>query len=229
MLDRNFMINFNDKKFSGRTDYLNRTYEKRMKDVIEDPFFSSFSLVIDENYSPLFKLLRNYGDYEHVDLASEIEIALTAMHDTNGIENQGYLMTVAAADFANGVKLGNGLQKSLNIDNPIYGATEYIYMVDAVNQPDSNDSNSEIANMSANVSVSRGTNKTKDDYAALYERYLQSNAVEKKDRLEELRNRYGKNSVEYKNAADVENGVDENDKNELKNKLFLKIYKQMHK
>ena len=218
MLDRNFMINFNDKKFSGRTDYLNRTYEKRMKDVIEDPFFSSFSLVIDENYSPLFKLLRNYGDYEHVDLASEIEIALTAMHDTNGIENQGYLMTVAAADFANGVKLGNGLQKSLNIDNPIYGATEYIYMVDAVNQPDSNDSNSEIANMSANVSVSRGTNKTKDDYAALYERYLQSNAVEKKDRLTELRNRYGENSVEYKNAADVENGVDENDKNELKNK-----------
>ena len=218
MLDRNFMINFNDKKFSGRTDYLNRTYEKRMKDVIEDPFFSSFSLVIDENYSPLFKLLRNYGDYEHVDLASEIEIALTAMHDTNGIENQGYLMTVAAADFENGVKLGNGLQKSLNIDNPIYGATEYIYMVDAVAQPDSNDSNSEIANMSANVSVSRGTNKTKDDYAALYERYLQSNAVEKKDRLEELRNRYGENSVEYKNADGAGNGDDENDKNELKNK-----------
>ena len=218
MLDRNFMINFNDKKFSGRTDYLNRTYEKRMKDVIEDPFFSSFSLVIDENYSPLFKLLRNYGDYEHVDLASEIEIALTAMHDTNGIENQGYLMTVAAADFANGVKLGNGLQKSLNIDNPIYGATEYIYMVDAVAQPDFNDSNSEIANLTANVSVSGGADRTKDNYEALYERYLQSNAVEKKDRLTELRNRYGENSVEYKNAADVEDDNYVNDViNELKN------------
>lgn len=201
---RTFMINYTDqgngiRTFSGRTDYLSRDYEKNTStDVIEDPFFTSFSLVIDMNNSPLFKVLRDYTTYDDVGLSSEIEIALKSMHDVQGIVNKNYIQTVKSSDSAGGFKLGNGLQIELNIDEPIYGATEYIYMVDAETQPDSRDSSSSIANRSAYMASSTGNSRQLDSYQSATMRYFDAKVQDEIDYYNFVLEKYGENSVQYK-------------------------------
>ena len=215
---RTFMINYagqdnGGRIFSGRTDYLSRHYENKSDDVIEDPFFTSFSLVIDANNSPLFKVLRDYTTYDDVGLSSEIEIALKSMHDVQGIVGKNYIQTVKSSDSAGGFKLGNGLQIELNIDEPIYGATEYIYMVDAETQPDSRDSSSSIANRSAYMASSTGNSKQLDSYQSATMRYFDAKVQDEIDYYNFVLEKYGENSAQYKAVSynpddDIKNEVD---------------------
>lgn len=115
---------------SGRTNYLNI---KRL----EDPLFTSFTFDIDFNTSPLFYTIYDYEN-DHINvggLAERIELALDEMHCNMEKNDQGYdILPLMSASFSeDGRKLGFGIQQNVYLDQPLYGATEYIYMVDKRN------------------------------------------------------------------------------------------------
>ena len=116
---------------SGRQNYLRI-------DHLEDPLFTSFTFDIDYVTSPLFYTI-NYSDYGYPNiegLADNIETALGEMYGyyMNPKNDQGYdILPVLSASILDGNKLGFGLQQNVYMDMPLYGATEYIYMVDKRN------------------------------------------------------------------------------------------------
>ena len=115
---------------SGRTNYLNIKY-------LEDPLFTSFTFDIDFNTSPLFYTIYDYEN-DHINvggLAERIELALDEMHCNMEKNDQGYdILPLMSASFSeDGRKLGFGIQQNVYLDQPLYGATEYIYMVDKRN------------------------------------------------------------------------------------------------
>ena len=115
---------------SGRQNYL-------ISDYLEDPLFTSFTFDIDYITSPLFYTIKKdvYGYPSVEGLGGKIENALTEMYGKNMMGgDQGYdILPVLSANILDGNKLGFGLQQNVYMDMPLYGATEYIYMVDKRN------------------------------------------------------------------------------------------------
>ena len=111
----------------GRQNYLRI-------DHLEDPLFTSFTLDIDFISSPLFYTI-NSSDYGYPNVESigeNIEAALDEMH--KDLSDDGYdILPQLSASILDGNKLGFGLQQNVYMDMPLYGATEYIYMVDKRN------------------------------------------------------------------------------------------------
>jgi hypothetical protein len=114
---------------SGRQNYLRI-------DHLEDPLFTSFTFDIDYTTSPLFYTI-NYSDYGYPNaegIGKKIEDALEYMHYNNLSLDEGYdILPLLSASILDGNKLGFGLQQNVYMDTPLYGATEYIYMVDKRN------------------------------------------------------------------------------------------------
>ena len=115
----------------GRRNYL------RANKYLEDPLFTGFTFDIDYISSPLFYTLDdNEYDYPKIS-GKKIEEKLSQMYKDfiGGVADIGYdILPVMSAEFLNnGDKLGFGLQKNVYMDRPLYGATEYIYMVDKRN------------------------------------------------------------------------------------------------
>ena len=112
---------------SGRNNFLRI-------DSLEDPLFTSFTFDIDYTSSPLFYTIGDY-DYPNTEgLANRIETSLSSMYSQNMGEDQGYdILPMLSANFIEDKKLGFGLQQNVYTDLPLYGATEYIYMVDKRN------------------------------------------------------------------------------------------------
>ena len=114
---------------SGRQNYLRTDY-------LEDPLFTSFTFDIDFVASPLFYTI-NYSDYGYpnVDgMGSKIEQALSQMYGEFINIDKGYdILPALSASILDGNKLGFGLQQNVFMDMPLYGAAEYIYMVDKRN------------------------------------------------------------------------------------------------
>ena len=113
----------------GRQNYLRI-------DGIEEPLFTSFTFDVDYTSSPLFYTINcsDYGYPNDVGLANRIESALSEMYAQNMGEDQGYdILPMLSANFIDDKKLGFGLQQNVYTDLPLYGATEYIYMVDKRN------------------------------------------------------------------------------------------------
>lgn len=121
---------------SGRQNYLRI-------DNLEDPLFTSFTFDIDYTTSPLFYTINNsyFNSANAEGLASRIESALKEMYNTYMGKDQGYdILPVLSGTMIDGTKLGFGLQQNVYMDLPLYGATEYIYMVDKRNsKADQND------------------------------------------------------------------------------------------
>ena len=115
---------------SGRHNYLRI-------DELEDPLFTSFTLDIDYVSSPLFYTINDdlYGYLNNVEgVADRIEFALKKMYEHYMGLDQGYdILPTLSAYILDGNKLGFGLQQNVYMDLPLYGATEYIYMVDKRN------------------------------------------------------------------------------------------------
>ena len=114
---------------SGRSNYLRI-------DHLEDPLFTSFTFDVDYISSPLFYTI-NYDTYGYPDvdrIPNNIENALKIMYkDKMGIDDGYDILPVLSASILDGNKLGFGLQQNVYMDTPLYGATEYIYMVDKRN------------------------------------------------------------------------------------------------
>ena len=113
----------------GRQNYLRI-------DNLEDPLFTSFTLDIDYTTSPLFYTI-NYNDYGYPNvegMGDRIKTALEDMYADNISQDKGYdILPLLSASILDGNKLGFGLQQNVYTDTPLYGATEYIYMVDRRN------------------------------------------------------------------------------------------------
>ena len=125
----------------GRQNYLKI-------DNLEDPLFTSFTFDIDYITSPLFYTITG-NDYGYPDVENIGEGISTALGDTVDADgnvkigmykqfmgdDRGYdILPVFSAEFdSNNNKYGFGLQKNIYMDRPLYGATEYIYMVDKRN------------------------------------------------------------------------------------------------
>ena len=112
---------------SGRQNYLRI-------DHLEDPLFTSFTLDIDFISSPLFYTINSNGyGYPNVEgLGENIEAALKEMYKY--LSDDGYdILPQLSASILDNNKLGFGIQQNVYMDMPLYGATEYIYMVDKRN------------------------------------------------------------------------------------------------
>lgn len=116
---------------SGRRNYVNSDR------LIEDPLFTSFTFDIDFITSPLFYTIKSDYGYSGKDgISTQIETALSEMYTKNmgGRLDYGYdILPVLSSEVLDGGKLGFGLQQNVYMDKPLYGATEYIYMVDKRN------------------------------------------------------------------------------------------------
>jgi hypothetical protein len=192
---------------------------------LEDPLFTSFTFDIDFLTSPLFYTIYNYYDEDLLDeqknsnemgngLAGRIENALKEMHD--GMEgDQGYDILPVMSKSGN---FGFGLQQNVYIDTPLYGATEYIYMVDKRNgTADQNDvkggtigekdyTNSNKLNKSIKLGDSvKSINNESDKKWAEKQKEMneqQKNACEEILRKPEVINEHKSNESEYKTAKE---------------------------
>ena len=127
MADNRFFTNTHNIISGGRQNYLRI-------DELEDPVFTSFTFDIDYTSSPLFYTIKNYDYSTREGLAANIDKSLEEMYSKNMGKDQGYdILPMLSANFINQKKLGFGLQQNVYTDLPLYGATEYIYMVDRRN------------------------------------------------------------------------------------------------
>jgi hypothetical protein len=126
-----------DNRFFTNTYITGRGRQNYLRiDNLEDPLFTGFTLDIDYTTSPLFYTI-NYSDYGYPNIngmSEKIENALKYMYENDMSQDQGYdILPVLSSSILDGNKLGFGLQQNVYMDLPLYGATEYIYMVDKRN------------------------------------------------------------------------------------------------
>lgn len=133
--------------------YLNgaslRQYYENSRNNIEDPIFTGFTLDIDKLHSPLFYALAGdeYMEAEslrspdgtNTSLAAKIEEKLAYVNKYNiiGAPDSYEINTLEAKSKIGSDsrrKAGYGLQDKYYIDNVLYGAVDYIYMVDKVTE-----------------------------------------------------------------------------------------------
>lgn len=111
---------------------------------IDDPVFTGFSMSIDDLTSPLFftngmdaeQTLRN-NNGGNADLATSIEKHLEKVNNVyiKGNPDDYEINTKSvkdSIDYNENYRAGYGLQDRVYMDNVLYGAMEYIYMVDRV-------------------------------------------------------------------------------------------------
>ena len=120
-----------------------KEYYKNAKNSIEDPLFTGFTLAIDNLHSPLFYSCCGINESDtlrssenNTELAEKMEEAIKNMYKVHiyGNTDSYEITTLSAKDDIGGRKAGYGLQDKFYLDNPIYGAVDYIYMVDKVSE-----------------------------------------------------------------------------------------------
>lgn len=118
-------------------------YYENAKYSIEDPIFTGFTLDIDTLHSPLFYALAGteYNESlrtksgENTELSNLIEEKLERVYKYSiiGSPNSYEINNLEVKSELNGERrAGYGLQESYYLDNVLYGAVDYIYMVDKV-------------------------------------------------------------------------------------------------
>lgn len=127
---------------------------------IEDPIFTGFTLNIDKSHSPLFfalcgdKYLETLRSPEGTNskLSNSIEEALKNLNDVviPGTPDSYEINTIEAKSLfgtRNKRKPGYGLWDKHNIDNVLYGAADYIYMVDKIVDGTYNDNIGDVSDL----------------------------------------------------------------------------------
>lgn len=133
----------------GDKKYLNfYKHYKNAKNSIDDPIITGFTFDIDINHSPLFFNCDKYSEYSESlrgggdnKLADLIETTLKNMYKMSSANSQTYEINYINTKDTIGesYNIGYGSQVQHNIDNVLYGATEYIYMVDKVKTENDNE------------------------------------------------------------------------------------------
>ena len=135
----------NDIRFLNRSSL--RQFYENSRNNIEDPIFTGFTMEIDKLHSPLFFALagdeyiasETLRSAEGTDttLAGKIEEKLADVNRLaiTGNPDSYEINTIQAKDkfgSTNDMRPGYGLWDKYPIDNVLYGAADYIYMVDKV-------------------------------------------------------------------------------------------------
>lgn len=129
---------------------------KNSENDIDDPIFTGFTLSLDFLHSPLFFAGKNNeyisthtlrGAYNDISLAETIENRLKEVYKFS-IEASPdgydiYRLNVKDKFFDDIHKIGYGLQENIYQDSVLYGATDYIYMVDKVYESNVSDNERE--------------------------------------------------------------------------------------
>lgn len=189
---------------SGRQNYLRI-------DFLEDPLFTSFTFDIDFNSSPLFYTINsNYYGYPNVEgVAKGIETSLSAMHSKMLGGDKGYdILSLLSANFIGNKKLGFGLQQNVFIDEILYGATEYIYMVDKRNVSERQDdvkSAESVESVSENSSKPDNTvedvvNDSDNEWAQKQTENTENTILECDDIMKESKEEHKRNAEEMEFA-----------------------------
>lgn len=118
-------------------------YYRNDVNSIDDPIFTGFTFDIDILHSPLFftgtgdnyTTLDSLKGNDSTSLAKSIENRLEYVYKTGilGSINSYEINTMSSKDYIddNTFKAGYGLQDKVYMDSILYGATDYIYMVDS--------------------------------------------------------------------------------------------------
>ena len=127
-MDNNF-TNLRNTYLYGKANRKNNYFQnyKNSENNIDDPIFTGFTFAIDTIHSPLF-----YGNYEINDgLAGRIETNLKSVwNEINSNDSYDIQSFVIRDTFDNGKTIGYGLQENTFAEELLYGAADYIYMVD---------------------------------------------------------------------------------------------------
>ena len=120
-------------------------YYANSRNNIEDPLFTGFTLVLDELHSPLFKSLIDPDDIETLRSpdGSDSELAEMLENQLNYINRTSFVATPDTYEMntlfvkdpfndTNKRRPGYGLFDKYYMENLLYGAPDYIYMVDKV-------------------------------------------------------------------------------------------------
>ena len=127
------MSNFTNLRNSymyGKSHRKNNYFQnyKNFENSLDDPIFTGFTISIDTITSPLF-----FGNYEDNDgLKGRIEENIEAAYKNT--LNDSYTITASKVKdkFTNNANIGYGLQEIVFGDELLYGAADYIYMVDNI-------------------------------------------------------------------------------------------------
>lgn len=132
----------NNMRFLNRVS-LDKFY-RNSRNNIEDPLFTGFTFDIDTLNSPLFFALCGDEYYESLrsigkdtTLSEKIENKLKIaynQHIENAPDSYEINAVYAKDSLDENHKAGYGLQELYYMDKPIYGAVDYIYMVDKVSE-----------------------------------------------------------------------------------------------
>jgi hypothetical protein len=103
---------------------------------IEDPILTGFTLSLDTLYSPLFKGVNEYSGVTGDSLADQIQTSLNSAWtkiNENSSYTEDYITSMSSKDTFDDTSksIGYGLQENVYNDELIYGAVDYIYMVDS--------------------------------------------------------------------------------------------------
>lgn len=130
----------NDIRFLNGTSL--KQYYANSRNTIEDPLFTGFTFAIDTEHSPLFFALAGKEYYESLrsesgtstELSQLIETKLSDMYKYHiyGAPDTYEMNTISTKDLLNDRRAGYGLQDRYYMENVLYGAADYIYMVDKV-------------------------------------------------------------------------------------------------
>ena len=147
MADDKNRWNNRELSFLNTHDRLDAFY-RNARNNIEDPIFTGFTLSIDNLHSPLFnsccesiwetETLRSSpmdaSSKETGGLSQKLEDSIKNMYKVHiyGNPDTYEITTVGTKDNIGDRQTGYGLQEKFYLDNPIYGAVDYIYMVDKV-------------------------------------------------------------------------------------------------
>ena len=126
---------------SGKSSINFYEHSRNAENTIDDPIFTGFTMVIDNEHSPLFftgtgdsyssaETLRGKGS---TDLANTIETRLEQMnkyHIQDNTDSYEINTMSVKGEISDGIMAGYGLQDKYYLENVLYGATDYIYMVD---------------------------------------------------------------------------------------------------
>ena len=159
-----------------KNNYFNKFKTVKNDNRIDDPIYTGFTLSIDMNSSPLF-----YSDYaDNPDIANAIGEKLSNIWK-NIKSNGSYVVQSHSVkpSFDNGNKIGYGLQENVFMDELLYGAVDYIYMVDKIDSGTQYTSPDNLGSLTNQTTMDNGVDTESDEMSELDKLNAQIDSKEK--------------------------------------------------
>ena len=165
---------------------------KNFNNDIDDPIYTGFTLSFDTLKSPLF-----FNNYTINDgLSGKIEKNLENVWNTISSHDEYDIISLISRDeFSDSSYIGYGLQMNTFSEEILYGAADYIYMVDSDHKPNNDeekinelndDNNSDISQSDLNSATTNDDTTTNDNNS----QNIQEEIDKKKQEIEDAQKKY---------------------------------------